>query len=482
MIKNIILAILALVAIICIWVLIRNSAGLQLSTMQGKTAKLSRGSLTIPISANGIIEPKDRMTIKSEAGGTVAEIPFEVGQIVTKGELLIKLSPEDEQRVFDIATKALKTTVINFKRAQANMYQREKVDLPSSIARLKQIQAELKYSQFAYDRTEDFKKAGHADEDEMERITSQHFSLQARRDQAEAEVDRAKSNIELAQLDLEQAELAVERAKDDLAEARERLAETEIIAPVGGMISKLYVKEGEVIVSGSRSLTGGTPLGTLADVGEFYVKALVDEADIGRVREIAPLHARPGYSGEAFAGDSQNSSDQAHKEPGPGEDPEKNTVELDSRLGFEQGTSVKVSVEAFPDDEFEGVIDLIEPEPQTGQVVISYIVRIRLTSANSDKLLIGMQANVQFVSQSVKNAILVPNEAVKYVASERGIYLQVDSEKVPGKKVPKFVAFRAGLDNGMYTEVISGLEEGDVAYIKLPRNRYGQEITEDVDE
>ena len=112
-------------------------------------------------------------------------------------------------------------------------------------------------------------------------------------------------------------------------------------------------------------------------------------------------------------------------------------------------------------------------------VVISYVVRIRLITEHADKLPLGSQANVVFVSQSVENEVLVPNEAVRYVLDERGVYLQVDSEKVPGKKVPKFKAFRAGLDNGMYTQVIKGLTEGDVVYTRLPRNRMGQEVTGD---
>ncbi|MCH8965407.1 MAG: HlyD family efflux transporter periplasmic adaptor subunit, partial [Planctomycetes bacterium] len=112
--------------------------------------------------------------------------------------------------------------------------------------------------------------------------------------QFEAEVIRANKNVEIAELDVKQAELGVERAKDDLDDAKERLKETQIIAPSAGMVSRLLVKKGEVIVSGSRSLTGGTPLAVLADVSEYYVRALVDEADIGRVREIAPLSARPG--------------------------------------------------------------------------------------------------------------------------------------------------------------------------------------------
>ena len=215
-----------------------------------------------------------------------------------------------------------------------------------------------------------------------------------------------------------------------------------------------------MIVSGSRSLTGGTPLAVLADVSEYYVRALVDEADIGRVREIAPDSARPGSmtaSPDAVAGTD-------------GDNP------------IQEGTLVTVTIEAYPDETFEGVIDLVEPEPNQGQqVVISYVVRIRLTSGLGRDFPIGAQANVEFVSETVKDEVLVPNEAVRYVFEKRGVYLQVDSDRVPGKKVPEFKPFRAGLDNGVYTQVIEGLKKGDVVYTKLPRDRMGQEITDDED-
>ena len=139
-----------------------------------------------------------------------------------------------------------------------------------------------------------------------------------------------------------------------------------------------------------------------------------------------------------------------------------------------------MTIEAYPDQDFEGIIDLIEPEPeQANAVVISYVVRIRLTSENSRDLQLGSQANVAFTSETVENAVLVPNEAVRYVAGERGVYLQVDSDREPGKKVPLFKPFRAGLDNGMYTQVLEGLQAGDVVYTKLPRDRMGREVTDD---
>jgi multidrug efflux pump subunit AcrA (membrane-fusion protein) len=460
MIKKLIFTIVVLALIVCLWLLLRSSGGIQLTHLQGKVATLKEGGFTIDINADGPIEPKERMTIKSEAGGRVAEILVKAGSLVREGDLLIKLDPKDEQRLVDIAEKALKQANLNLDRSKNTAFQAEFVEIPRTQALLDAAKAELKYYVWRYDWYAELKKKGQVKPEEHRQVELSLRKFEAQVAQYEAELLRANKNIEIAKLDVQQAELAVEKSGDDLADANERLAETKITAPSDGMVSRLIAKKGEVIVSGSRSLTGGTPLAVLADVSAYYVRALVDEADIGRVREIAPPSAR---SGSVTAEPVQTA-------PTNGDHP------------IVEGTPVEVTIESYPDEKFQGVIELIEPEPDQGQqVVISYVVRIRLTSANSRDLPHGSQANVRFVSETVKDAVLVPNEAVHYVLERRGVYLQVDSDRVPGEKVPKFQAFRAGLDNGVYTQVIEGLKAGDVVYTKLPRDRMGQEITDDED-
>lgn len=455
--KKVIFVIVVVVLLASLWMNLRSSGRIKLSFMEGKTVPLKKGNLTIDITANGTIEPNDRIELKSEAGGVVLKTPFEVGDPVREGDLMIELDPEDEQRLVDIADKAYRQALINLGRAENTLYQRENVDLPMAQKRHEQSQIEFEYAEFQYNKTKKLEDRGQTHKDEWRRVSSNYHSLEAKVALAKIEVDRARSNIERAQLEVEQAGLAVARAKDDLADAQKRLRETRIAAPVDGMLSTLRVKKGTVIASGSASFGGGTLLGTLADMSRLYVQAEVDESDIGRVREIAPPQARPGHSEDsvALAGTP------------------------DDAVPIEVGQLVQITVDAFPEEEFAGVIELIEPEAVKIGQVVTYVVRIQLTSENSQKLFLGMQANVKFVSESVKDVVLVPNEAVRYVAGERGVYTPVDSQTTPDKKVPQFAAFRGGLDNGMYTQVISGLEVGDEVYVKLPKDRDGEEITGD---
>jgi hypothetical protein len=141
----------------------------------------------------------------------------------------------------------------------------------------------------------------------------------------------------------------------------------------------------------------------------------------------------------------------------------------------DQGTPVKVEVEAYREDEFHGYIERIYPEPKKSASVVTYFVDILLTSENRGKLALGMQAEVTFTAQSVNNVLLVRHDAIKKEDDRLGVYVP---RKVEGKPdpVPEFVPCRFGLDNGSYAEVIHGdLKEGDTVYVKLPRSAGDEE-------
>ena len=63
-----------------------------------KTSKVMRGDLSVKISATGIVEPNFKVEVKSKASGEVLSFPFEEGDRVKKGTLLLQLDKSDEQR------------------------------------------------------------------------------------------------------------------------------------------------------------------------------------------------------------------------------------------------------------------------------------------------------------------------------------------------------------------------------------------------
>jgi len=281
------------------------------------------------------------------------------------------------------------------------------------------------------------------------RVRSTHDELAASLAQAEATLEEAKIAIEQAEQDVILMQAAYDQALTSLGDAEERLAETDIHSPVDGIVTEVDTQIGAVIQGGKSTFTGGTVLAVVADISKIYVRAEVDEAEIGAVRELAPVSARPGV----------NVAD-----------------EQDQEQPLNTGTPVKVHVDAFREEEFTGVIERIHPEPASrASSVVTYQVDILLTSENRTKLLLGMQADVEFTAEAALDVVLVPHEAIRRNEDgELGVYVPVEVEGEQ-RRDKKFVPCKFGLDNGSYAEVVKGLSEGMEVYTKLPRQTQREE-------
>ena len=467
-------------------------AQLQFSVLAGQMAKVTRGDLTVPITASGTIEPRRRAEIKSKASGTVIEIRFQPGDMVKGpdpaevaaqrkaglarglgGEVLVRLSTEDEQRNVSIATIEKARATANEKKAQVTLDERKKtvpINVSMAKAKLASAKAALKQAKETWDRMQILRpsspdpKTDYASFREYVMARWTYEESLAQRESMEANVESAEAGsltIDLAEQDVKLANETLATAEMALAEANLRLSETEIRSPISGMVTRTrggrIVEVGEVISSGKTSLTGGTALMEIADISELYVMAKVDESDIGRVLMLAKPDARPGPRGESAL-----------------PTPKHNVV----------GRPVTIHVDAFPEDEFQGEIERILPEAERIGAVTRYDVRIRLTSDNRDMLqgVLGLQADVEFTSQSVENTLLVPYDAVKKDASlELGVYVAVPKENGTGFD-ERFRPCRFGLDDGLFVQVLEGVQEGETVYTVRPRKTQAQQKAERKDD
>jgi HlyD family secretion protein len=211
--------------------------------------------------------------------------------------------------------------------------------------------------------------------------------------------EKAISEIKIAD-----AELA--RASEQLKEAEDRLEDTEIRAPLGGTILEKLVEEGQVITSTISSVSEGTPLFTMADLSRIYVEAMVDEVDIGKVSE---------------------------------------------------GQEARITVDSWPARVFTGRVKRISPKGRVERTVTFFDVVIDITGKDRAKLKPGMSANVEIVIELIKEALLVPSEAIRKKDNETGVFK-------PGENGPLWVKVTPGKTDGIFTEV-RGLKAGDVVIL-----------------
>lgn len=217
----------------------------------------------------------------------------------------------------------------------------------------------------------------------------------------------------------ESAKLNYEKAKDQVAQSREMVQKAQtnlsyaiITSPIDGVVISKSVEEGQTVAA-----SYATPeLFTIAkDLKDMQVVANVDEADIGDVKE---------------------------------------------------GERVSFTVDAYPNDTFEGVVKQVRQEATTTNNVVTYEVVI--SAPNSElKLKPGLTANVTIYTAERQNVLCVSTKALRFTPTQdliKGCKI-VDCKgknKVWTREGNTFKAHavQIGMSDGIHTEILSGVSKG----------------------
>ncbi len=452
--KKWIIVIIVAAAIGATWYYLRTWYRFTPAWYEPSLGTVTRGDINVPITAAGLIEPDKRIEVKSLASGEVTRVHVVEGTFVREGDTLIELKRDDEQRRRDSAAAEL--TRAQALRAQAlAAVDRAKANILGLEAEIAQWEAQCEISDFELRKVLGFmeqRAEGLYSEQELVNARARHNSNLASHQRAKAQLAGAQATLREAEQNVLLQQAAVDIAETNLATAEERLDETTIRSKYDALVTNVRVKISEVIQSGTTSLTGGTVVMYLADVSQKKVITRVDESDYGRVLNISPVTAlpeMPGLRQTVASGDE----------------------ELARRSG-----RVTLTVDAFPEETFEGVIERVEPQGKLsqGSAIIQYDVHVAVTDENVRKLPLGAQAQVEFTIESAPNALRVPSEAVRNHQGQRGVWIVVDPE--PGSRAKwgqKFVACRFGITDGEFTQVTAvlgdfQLKPGLRVYTKLP--------------
>lgn len=229
--------------------------------------------------------------------------------------------------------------------------------------------------------------------------------------------------FQTSQKDLQVSKTAYDKAKADRVRAAKNLNYAEIYSPIDGIVISREVEVGQTVVSSMNVAN----LYTIADLDNMQVIGNVDEADIGRVKV---------------------------------------------------GQDVTFSVDAYPDDLFEGKVTQVRLSPTTESNVVTYEVVVAASNPEH-KLIPGLTANLTIYVIREQNLLLLPTKAFKFepetfesdnlpqpsgeadhsklAKDERYVWV-VDGKSL----VPTIV--KIGESNGIKTQILSGIKEGtDVA-------------------
>ena len=261
-------------------------------------------------------------------------------------------------------------------------------------------------------------------------LMSELSSAKASLNSAQSELDYQKANHEryktlhekglISANEYEQVKLSFIKAqqtltnhKENVKKAQTNLGYATITSPIDGVVLSKAVEEGQTVASSFNTPT----LFTIAkDLTDMRVIANVDEADIGEVKE---------------------------------------------------GQRVTFTVDAFPEDTFQGFVSQVRQEAAAESNVVTYEVVI--SAPNEDlKLKPGLTANVNIFTLEMKDILTIPNKALRFTPNEAMLSEGETIQNAEGKtkvwvkegSVLKAIPVKTGMTNGTLTQVFEGLAPG----------------------
>jgi HlyD family secretion protein len=284
---------------------------------------VERRDIVVSAQAAGTIQPDTTVEVKSKASGEILQISVETGQEVRRGELMVNVDPRTARNTMSQTEAEFEVSRATLANARSTKRRSDELFQSRSITETEHEAAQLTY--------------------------------------ANAIADSVRANVALEN-------------------ARIRLEDTDVRAPINGIVIEKSVERGQVISSPTSDVGGGTVLLRMADLSLVQVRTLVDETDIGKIQP---------------------------------------------------GLRATVTVDAYPNRPFEGTVLKVEPLAVTQQNVTMFPVLIRIQ--NQERLLRpGMNAEVEIHVGRRDQVLAIPNAALRTtrdVASAAAV-LGLDSNAV----------------------------------------------------
>ncbi len=243
-----------------------------------QTADVKRDDMRKVVPADGVIEPSVLVEVQSKASGVVEAIFVEPGDTVEVGDILVELDKEQILAQKRQAEASLSQAQASLKRAERNSTRQSLASAESSV---RQAQISYDEAQESYSRIKELYDKGFATEDE---ITTARTNL----DSAAERLEQAKVQLELEQEggekeDIDAAKANVEIRQAELDDVIEELGNTTVRAPISGTVLSRPVELGTAVRSGTSGNSEGTTVVTIGDLSTMYVRANIEETDLGKV-------------------------------------------------------------------------------------------------------------------------------------------------------------------------------------------------------
>jgi HlyD family secretion protein len=203
---------------------------------------VQRRDLVASVTASGTVRPHTKVDLSSDITGKIVRLAVQEGQMVTKGQFLLQIDPQEAQANVERAEAALSAAKASAAQAKANLIQAQK----------------------SYERSLEIKKAN-----------AQLIS--------DEQLEQLRTQVDVNQAVLESQNHLVDQNAAQLAQVKSALGKTTIYAPMSGRVTRLNVEGGETAIMGTLNKDAATLL-TISDMSVLETKVRVDETDVARIK------------------------------------------------------------------------------------------------------------------------------------------------------------------------------------------------------
>ncbi len=378
-----------------------------------ETVAAQRGDLIITVTPTetGTVDTDATAQIKAEIAARVVEVPIQEGKEVKTGDVLLRLDAGEMQARLNLAASG--------RAAAQSRLDSARIALPMEKARttasLAEAQARFADAKQKHDKRKRLYDSRLIASGEMESSVAE-FSA------AQAALNVAQANLDLVAMQEQQIKVAESDVKQQAAQLRVaelNLEHGTVRAPINGTVMELSVKPGELVQPGMM-------VARITRLEGLYVKALVDEVDLGRLTV--------GQSAEIYFDTVPDKKFAAH------------LFEISPGVSVEKLKSRNVTIK----------LKLVEPPCMDAQVSPEAGCRKRPPLF----LRPGMSADVEIRVETLKNVLHVPTQAIMTKDKEQFVYV-IDASKVVRRIV------ETGRSNWDSTEIRKGLRENEVVITSL---------------
>ena len=420
-----------------------ESANIQLHTV-------AKGDVSVEVNAIGSVEASEHVQLSMRNPGRIQDVFVQEGDYVLAGDVLVRQATDTQQINYEQAQLNLQLAQLQLEDLQKPVDENDirvaEANVQSAWASYNSIagavsaedlssaQLRIDQAQAAYDeavRQRSTAQSGQSDEAYSlldAQVGQASFNLEIARQQyqslqtgnqgqlgaAYARALQAQRQLEQVQAgpssyQIELVQIGVDQAQTQLDSAALALNQADLVAPYDGIVGTINVEVGSLV-------SPGLPVLTMTDVSSLHVVAEVDEVDIRRIAEQMPA---------------------------------------------------RVQLDALPGLRLPAQIDSIAVLGTDDGGIVSYDVQVSLDDVDP-RIRDGMTAEADVIVEQRKNVLVVPNQFIRLDREQNRAYVNL----VDAEGQLKEIEITLGLQGQDSSEVVSGLNAGDVIAIDLSADRF----------